>query len=88
MVVSFQSAPRRRGGGGPLRIAISLAVAFGLTGLYVSQPPLRPPGRTPQGDSGWVKCPDCGTKARPKPSGACICPSCGKHFNAEDANNS
>ena len=65
--------------------AITLALSFGLTGVYVNLPPLPPPGMNPRGSSRWKKCPGCGKPVRPARDGLCVCKNCYEEFDSADA---
>ena len=85
MSVPFQYTSRHESLGGSLGPAIMFTLVFGLTGVYVNLPPLRPPGSNPSGPNKWKCCPDCGSAVRPGPDGYCVCKYCRAEFEASDA---
>jgi hypothetical protein len=87
MSVPFQSVLSRRCHGGSLRLAISLAVAFGLAGLYNQNPPIQPMGINPSSGGKSKRCinPQCGRAVRPDQHGRYTCPVCRTRFTAAEA---
>lgn len=85
MSVPFQYTWRCRRLRRSVEPAIMLALAFGLTGIYVNLPPLSPQGNNPEESNRWKKCPRCGNPVLPEPDGHCTCGSCSKKFEAADA---
>jgi hypothetical protein len=87
MFVPFQSISRCRRRCPTHGLAIWLAVALGLAGIYTEMPPLQPMGVNPSNGGRPKKCPnpECGRAVRPDPQGRYACPVCDWKFTAAEA---
>lgn len=85
MLIPIQPASRRTHWSRWPGFAISVMVIFGLAAIYVSMPPMGPPGYNPEEDNEWKACPVCGEPVQAKLDGRCVCEVCGTRFKAAEA---